>query len=186
MKQLFVLVLAFATHLTFASSNPFLSASVDRSIAINLAQWNGKELTLKIKNLKGNLVHSELIHNTRANAVYNLSKLESGDYVMIIEDATVISSQIIHLGTGINTDPYASQIFKPSVQVKGNFVYVNTLLLGKSAKVAIYDNDGSELHLEQSNEAVTYGKIFDISKLGSGNLVITTSGESFSYPIKKS
>ena len=186
MKQFFVLVFALATSMAIASSNPFLSVSINRSISIDLAQWNGKELTLKIKNFKGDLVQSEEISNSRTSKVYSLSKLEAGDYVVTIEDATVISSQVIHLGSDVLTDPFASHVFKPSVQIKGNFVFVNTLLLGKSAKVGIYDNDGNELHLEQSSKAVTYGKIFDISKLGSGNIVITTAGERFSYPIKKS
>ena len=191
MTKLF-LNLAMAVIITAASFSTAIAGpgfSIERDTDVNalildFENWKTTNVELKIRSIDGSFVWSDDINAGNKSAIkYNLKELDNGNYIMQVADELTMTIQPIKVtDRGIELDQNAQRIvYQPIINLVGDKLTVNQLLLGNSTKLKLVDANYNTIFKESFKGEAEISKVFDIDKLERGNyaVVIHTQGQVF-------
>lgn len=151
------------------------TSSEDKKMVLNLSRTYGAQATCRILDDAGNIIYREIVNAKKQKSVrYDFSKLPSGDYTLIVEDAMSIEKVDFRITTQqlLLTTEQSELIYKPTVMLKdGNMVYFNLLTLGKDAKITVLKND-TVVYSESIIGVPTISKKLNFSNQSSGKYLI--------------
>ena len=166
-------------------------AATSKNIIVNLGDVEKEDITIALMDEDQNTLMSETIKDVKNFAKkYNVSRLDDGDYKMIITKKTVRTVQpfsIYHGEVTMSLDDKKEK-FLPTITFKEDKLDVNVLLSNYSnIIVKIYDNEGREMMSDKQMAEFKLNKRYNLSKLQAGVYVaeVTAGDETFRYTITK-
>lgn len=166
-------------------------ASTQKNIIVNLGDVQNEDITIALMDEDQNTLVSETVKDVK-NFVkkYNVSRLEDGDYKMIITKKTIRTVQPFSIKRGEVTMSIddKKEKFLPTISFKDDKLDVNVLLSNYSnIIVKIYDNEGREMMNDKQMAEFKLNKRYNLSKLQTGVYVaeVTAGDETFRYTITK-
>lgn len=185
-KTSLVLVVMFATMVSYANEFPFLTKEKTKKIT-NLTLADVKEGSfLSIKDSNGLVLYKEVIEKsgdyTRG---FDLTALPDGNYIFELDKDVEI--RVIPFKVALNIVTFNKSdetiIFKPVIYVKGNKVYVSKVSFNHEILELKIFSDTNELILSEKigNERNSLGKIYNFSTSRKGNytFITKTAGRRF-------
>jgi hypothetical protein len=204
MKTRLFFILAFVATLftTTAFANTFENifdlggttvkiSSVEKVIVVNLGAVLKEEVTINIEDAYGVTIFTETVRqNPNFIKRYNVSKLEEGDYNLIITKKTLRTAQPFHVENGGVTisEIEKKEKFIPVVDFNSNNLDVNVLLGNYSnITVTIFDNEGRQVFAEKNYVVTKIHKRYDLTKLPKGVYMteVMAGDETFYFTIEK-
>lgn len=191
MRQILVLFsfLMLSAVNTFASESPYL-VNVDietKIMVVDLSQTTGKDVSVSIVDLNGNTIFSESLNNKAKSRRYNLSKLPTGTYTVIVEDLNKVSYQKVYVSKkSLLADDNIEEITMPTMINNGNKWSVSGLNTKYNGRIIIFDEDGNEIFTENISKAMT-SRSFNVEKLNAGlySVHYVVNGKTFAQSLKK-
>lgn len=172
------LLLLFLSALCLNNANAFsiklIKSADEKKIVLDVSSLYGETATCKIVDHFGIVIFSDNIKkSSQINKKYDLNKLVSGTYKLILEDAMSVETINFELNeTSIEYSEKTTTYYKPTVTIKkNNLVYVNMLSLSKHVTMSIY-KDNDVLHKEEIENLDTISKVVDFSAAAKGTYTI--------------
>jgi len=179
-KQSLIVALLYATLTSYASSvDPLVKVeeSENKIFTLFLNDLNLQKVQIFIKDKNGLILHSEdLSQNSRCIKKYDLRALPLGEYLLEIENESLIKMM-----------PFAVKkfevsflkkeeikIFKPYIRQRGKFIDI--MFKGdenNATRVIIYNEDGLVLKREKLPAGENFERIYDMSILTKGSYLIS-------------
>lgn len=166
-------------------------SSDPKSIILNLGNIKNEEITIRIEDALGNELFTEKIQGSLLFIKkYNVSKLEDGNYSLVVTKKTLRTIQPFHINnrTVELTEVEKKEKFLPVLNHKGNDLDVNVLLGNYSnITLSIYDNEGRKVFDEKNYVVFNLHKRYDLSSLSPGVYMVEVMAgdETFYYSVKK-
>jgi hypothetical protein len=160
-------------------------------VIVNLGDVQKEEISIVIMDADQNTLLSETVKNVKGfTKKYNLSRLEDGQYKMIVTKKTIKTTQLfsIEKGTVKMSSEDKKEKFLPTLNFHDNKLDVNVLLGNYSnIIVKLYDNEGQAVLNESHLAEFQLNKRYDLSKLSAGVYIaeVKAGDETFSYTIIK-
>ena len=175
----FLIALLFAANLTATSAPDYISTNYyDPSIVISFNNWNGSKLNVSIFDESEELVFEDRLNTSKSDGIrYNLRNLESGKYIVVLENEYKIVKEKLILFDGKIVEKDADEYFKPVITKNGDKVKVNFLSYNDNATVSIYNEAGTLVFEELSSDAKPLSKTYNISDLERGSYTIKVSND---------
>ena len=193
MKSILVLTIVFGSFSTNAS-NFAANIEVSRveSKLIKLTLDNLEDgVSIQLKDSYGEVIYDENVDQNSYIKNFSLVNLIDGNYTLEFRGNTVIKikSFVIENNDVVLNSKNDVVIFKPTVTVKDDLVYVNKLANdeNESFRISIYDEYSNLLHTENVTGLKNLGKKFNIASLEEGryDFVMESNGEYFYKTINK-
>lgn len=189
MKALLIYATALFTSLSaMASDSVFLiSAEKDKVMVIDLKSTLGRDVKVTIVDLKNDIVFGEQFKAKAPERRYNLSKLNTGTFTVIVEEENKISYQRVYLSkNSLLIDNDIDEIVKPAILTKDNLWCLKGVNTKYTGNVAIIDTDGNRIFNDQIKTGDNE-KVYNVSKLRAGEytMMYTVNGKSFRYNLNK-
>jgi Secretion system C-terminal sorting domain len=166
-------------------------ASTSKNIIVNLGDVQKEEITIAIMDNDQNTLISETVKDVKNfTKKYNVSRLDDGNYKMIITKKTIRTVQpfsILHGDVTMSTEDKKEK-FLPTISFANDRLDVNVLLSNYSnIIVKLYDNEGREVMNDKQMAEFKLNKRYNLSNLLSGVYVaeVTAGDETFRYTITK-
>jgi hypothetical protein len=166
-------------------------ASTSKNIIVNLGDVQKEEITIAIMDNDLNTLISETVKDVKNfTKKYNVSRLDDGNYKMIITKKTIRTVQpfsIQHGDVTMSTEDKKEK-FLPTISFSNDRLDVNVLLRNYSnIIVKLYDNEGREVMNDKQMAEFKLNKRYNLSNLLSGVYVaeVTAGDEIFRYTITK-
>lgn len=166
-------------------------SSVEKAVVVNLGSVLKEEITIKIEDINGVALLTETVkENPNFVKRYNVSKLENGEYNLIITKKTLRTVQPFQVTDSVVAidEIEKKEKFLPVLDFKNDDLNVN-VLLGNYSNITIklYDNEGHKVFEEKNYVVSTLHKRYDLSKLARGVYVaeVMAGDETFYYTIEK-
>jgi Secretion system C-terminal sorting domain len=166
-------------------------ASTSKNIIVNLGDVQKEEITIAIMDNDQNTLISETVKDVKNfTKKYNVSRLDDGNYKMIITKKTIRTVQpfsILHGDVTMSTEDKKEK-FLPTISFSNDRLDVNVLLSNYSnIIVKLYDNEGREVMNDKQMAEFKLNKRYNLSNLLSGVYVaeVTAGDETFRYTITK-
>ncbi len=178
-------------NFTYLGETTVKVTSDSKVISVNLGDVKNDEISIRIEDANGNELVSEKVKGSQNFAKkYNVSKLEDGNYNMIIAKQTlrtvqpfkIVDNKVIVLATE------KKEKFLPLLSQEGDKLNVNVLLGNYSnITVTLYDNEGRKVFDEKNYVVLNLHKRYDLSKLPQGIYVaeVMAGDESFFFTVTK-
>lgn len=191
MRQILVLLsflMLSAVH-SFASESPYL-VNVDietKIMVVDLSQTSGKDVNVSILDLNGNTIFSESLNNKAKSRRYNLRKLPTGTYTVIVEDLNKVSYQKVYVSKkSLLADDNIEEITMPALLNNGNKWSLSGMSTKYNGRIIIFDEDGNEIFTENISKAMT-SRSFNVEKLKAGQYSVhyVVNGKTFTQSLKK-
>jgi hypothetical protein len=186
MKNLIAIALVlFTSFSAFANLDYLVNAEKNKVMVVNFKQTTGKSVTVSIVNGEGQAVFTEEVKTVNTFKKYNLSKLSTGTYTVIITDVDKISFQKVYLSnTSLIIDAKLDVINKPTVGKSANKWMINNINTTHVGNLAIVDADGNKIYNEPSTKNQV---VFNTTKLPLGTYTIeyTVAKKTFTYTVAK-
>lgn len=189
------MVTMFATLLSFANEVSFFNIENDaRRTALTL--YNVKQGNLlSIKDINGIILFKEVIEQSGTYSKgFDLTTLPNGNYLFELDKDVEINIIPFSVTSSIVTFEKDKEkiIFKPTIKVDGNLVYVSKLALnGEPLKVDIYFSgfnsiDNEKILTETIEGKKTIRRIYKLQGLDSGSykMIFSTEGRKFIKTIR--
>lgn len=176
------LCMSFATSL-FAATPSFLKNNGSSSIILYVNEWKSEKIFVSIRDNEGIVVFSEKISPLAGNRRYELSALNAGQYMFVVEDGLKVSAQKFSVTPdGVKIDPSAQEKFKPVFITDENTWKIQGLALDQKVSVTIFDEQGSKLYNESIARPVVE-RSYNVSQLEKGEyyLEYNIGGDKFTY-----
>jgi Secretion system C-terminal sorting domain len=162
-----------------------------KNIIVNLGDVQKEEITIALMDDDQNTLMSETIKDVKNFAKkYNVSRLEDGDYRMIVTKKTIRTVQpfsILHGEVTMSVEDKKDK-FLPTLSFQNDNLDVNVLLSNYSnIIVKLYDNEGREVMNDKQMAEFKLNKRYNLTNLQSGVYVaeVTAGDEIFRYTIAK-
>jgi hypothetical protein len=164
-----VLLLSFAS-VSFASDMPIVSNEKSKTLTVTTQSWKGGTLEIMIKDVNGDVIHSETIKNEKIARSYDVRQLPQGHYTIEMSNGIKTTKQ--------NFEIYASEvflnkdietIFNPVVVIKENSVDVNSF--APKTRVTITDFANNVI-LSETITTSTVHKRYNTTNLPTGEYVV--------------
>ncbi|WP_298340529.1 hypothetical protein [uncultured Algibacter sp.] len=194
-KKGILMVTMFATLLSFANEVSFFNIENDaRRTALTL--YNVKQGNLlSIKDINGIILFKEVIEQSGTYSKgFDLTTLPNGNYLFELDKDVEINIIPFSVTSSIVTFEKDKEkiIFKPTIKVDGNLVYVSKLALnGEPLKVDIYFSgfnsiDNEKILTETIEGKKTIRRIYKLQGLDSGSykMIFSTEGRKFIKTIR--
>jgi hypothetical protein len=166
-------------------------ASTSKNIIVNLGDVEKEDITIILMDEDQNTLMSEQIKDVKNFAKkYNVSRLDDGNYKMIITKKTIRTVQpfsILHGEVTMSLDDKKEK-FLPTLSFQNDRLDVNVLLSNYSnIIVKIYDNEGHEVMSDKQMAEFKLNKRYNLSNLLAGLYIaeVTAGDETFRYTITK-
>jgi Secretion system C-terminal sorting domain len=166
-------------------------ASTSKNIIVNLGDVQKEEITIAIMDEDQNTLISERVKDVKNfTKKYNVSRLDDGNYKMIITKKTIRTVQpftLLHGDVTMSTEDKKEK-FLPTISFSNDKLDVNILLSNYSnIIVKLYDNEGREVMNDKQMAEFKLNKRYNLSNLLSGVYVaeVTAGDETFRYTITK-
>jgi hypothetical protein len=166
-------------------------ASTSKNIIVNLGDVQKEEITIALIDEDQNTLMSETIKEVKNFAKkYNVSRLDDGNYKMIITKKTIRTVQpfsIKHGEVTMSTEDKKEK-FLPTISFSNDKLDVNVLLSNYSnIIVKLYDNEGREVMTDKHLAEFKLNKRYNLSNLQAGvyEAEVTAGDEIFRYTIAK-
>ncbi len=178
-------------NFTYLGETTVKVTSDSKVISVNLGDVKNDEISIRIEDANGNELVSEKVKGSQNFAKkYNVSKLEDGNYNIIIAKQTlrtvqpfkIVDNKVIVLATE------KKEKFLPLLSQDGDKLNVNVLLGNFSnITVTLYDNEGRKVFDEKNYVVLNLHKRYDLSKLPKGIYVaeVMAGDESFFFTVTK-
>ncbi len=178
-------------NFTYLGETTVKVTSDSKVISVNLGDVKNDEISIRIEDANGNELVSEKVKGSQNFAKkYNVSKLEDGNYNIIIAKQTlrtvqpfkIVDNKVIVLATE------KKEKFLPLLSQDGDKLNVNVLLGNFSnITVTLYDNEGRKVFDEKNYVVLNLHKRYDLSKLPQGIYVaeVMAGDESFFFTVTK-
>lgn len=161
------------------------------NVIVNLGDVEKEEITIRLADANDNTLVKETVKNVKGFAKkYNVSRLDDGQYNLIVTKKTVRTVQPFNVEHGevrmLETEK--KEKFLPTVYFKDDKLDVNVLLGNYSnIIVKLFDNEGREVMNDKHFVALTLNKRYDLSKLANGAYVaeVKAGDETFSFVLTK-
>lgn len=166
-------------------------ASSSKTIIVNFGDVLKEEITLRIMDENENTLLSETVKNVKSfTKKYNMSRLDNGNYKMIVTKKTIRTVQPFTIEAGIVTmsETEKKEKFLPTITFNDDKLDVNVLLGNYSnIVVKLYDNEGKEIMSDKHLAEFKLNKRYNLAKLQAGVYVaeVLAGDETFSYTITK-
>ena len=166
-------------------------AATSQNVIVNLGDVLKEEITINIVDKDQNLLLTETVKNMKGfTKKYNMSRLEDGDYKMIITKKTIRTVQPFSLERGEvkMSESDKKEKFLPTLSFQNNKLDVNVLLGNYSnIIVKLYDNEGREVMNDKHYAELKLNQRYDLTKLPAGAYVaeVRAGDETFNYAITK-
>jgi hypothetical protein len=166
-------------------------ASTSKNIIVNLGDVQNEEITITLMDDDQNTLVSESVKDVKNFAKkYNVSRLDDGNYKMIITKKTIRTVQpfIILQGEVTMSVGDKKEKFLPTISFSNDKLDVNVLLSNYSnIIVKLYDNEGREVMNDKQMAEFKLNKRYNLSNLQAGVYVaeVTAGDETFRYTITK-
>jgi hypothetical protein len=166
-------------------------ASTSKNIIVNLGDVQNEEITITLMDDDQNTLVSESVKDVKNFAKkYNVSRLDDGNYKMIITKKTIRTVQpfIILHGEVTMSVGDKKEKFLPTISFSNDKLDVNVLLSNYSnIIVKLYDNEGREVMNDKQMAEFKLNKRYNLSNLQAGVYVaeVTAGDETFRYTITK-
>jgi hypothetical protein len=166
-------------------------ASTSKTIIVNFGDVQKEEITIKILDGDENTLMSESVKNVKGfTKKYNMSRLDDGNYKMVITKTTIRTVQPFTIEDGIvkMSETEKKEKFLPVISFKDEKLDVNVLLGNYSnIIVKLFDNEGHEVMTDKYLAEFKLNKRYNLSNLQAGVYVaeVTAGDETFSYTISK-
>ena len=176
---------------TYLGETTVKVSAESKAVTVNLGNIKNEEITISIEDSFGSQLLSEKVKGSQ-NFVkkYNVSRLDNGDYKIIVSKKILKSTQPFTVKNGI---VFLSEIekkekFIPVLSHQNDKLDVNVLLGNYSnITVMIYDNEGRKVFEDKNYVVLDLHKRYDLSKLPSGAYVaeVMAGDEIFYYTLEK-
>jgi hypothetical protein len=166
-------------------------ASTSKTIIVNFGDVQKEEITIKILDGDENTLMRETVKNVKGfTKKYNMSRLNDGNYKMIITKTTIRTVQPFTIEDGVvkMSETEKKEKFLPLISFKDEKLDVNVLLGNYSnIIVKLYDNEGKEIMADKHLAEFKLNKRYNLSNLQAGVYVaeVLAGDETFSYTIIK-
>ena len=185
-KKLMMALAMLLSTSSFAASGEGVVMEVTGSNTFKLILSDLREgLTVQLKDQYGYTLHQETIQSVATyGKQFNLSELPNGQYFVELNYTTKVEVYPLTISNGqvnVKTNE-VKEVFKPVLNVNGDFISVTHLAPRKSAlKVMIYDQDQKLLLTDTVSGAISLGKIYDVSQLKPGQYQVYLASEGRNY-----
>ena len=176
-KTFFICILAVLfTAKTWATAAPNFDitgikvSAINRTLQVKVAKSTDEAVNISIETPNGTVIHQETAKQAVTLKQYDLRLLESGDYVLIIENGRTKTIQpfVLEFGSIKITEAERTTKRLPQITQVTTGMDVRVYVPKKTAvNVKIVDNQGISV-FEETVEALGFAKHYNLSKLPSG------------------
>jgi sRNA-binding carbon storage regulator CsrA len=176
-KTLFICILAVLfTANTWATDAPNFDitgikvSAINRTLQVKVAKTTDEAVNISIETPNGTVIHQETAKQAVTLKQYDLQLLESGNYVLIVENGRTKTIQPFVLEFGHITVTEAERTTKrlPQITQIATGMDVRVYAPKKTAvTIKIADNQGLSV-FEETVEALGFAKHYNLSKLSYG------------------
>lgn len=166
-------------------------ASTTQSVIVNLGDVQNEEIKISLVDENEKILMTETVKNVNGFIKrYNVSRLDDGNYSMVITKKTVRTVQpfSIEHGEVKMSGLDKKEKFLPVLSFNNGKLDVNVLLGNYSnIVVKLFDNEGREVMTDRHYAELKLNKRYDLIKLPAGVYVaqVMAGDETFSYTIAK-
>jgi hypothetical protein len=148
------------------------AVNTEKAVIVDATNTFNQEITVNIEDINGNTLYSEKIkEGQRFVKKYNLTKLESGDYRLVVVKKLFKTIQPITVTekTVEMSEVERKEKFLPNVTAKNGLMDVNVLLGNyNNIHVRLYDVAGKKVFEELNYVVFNLHKRYDLTKLDKG------------------
>ena len=182
-KKYLVVVMMFATLINYANENKTSINVIDgKKVRVEFKTVK-KGQTLSIKDENGIVIYSYEIKTSGAySKIFDLSKLEKGNYTTELEKDFEIVVKSFKVLEGEISFEEEITIFKPKVRIENNLVYISKISFDKQPlKISLYYKDEVILTETVTNSDDILNRVYRVleDKKGNYSVVIKSNGRSF-------
>lgn len=165
-------------------------SSEPKSIVLDLGNIKNEQIVISMEDAVGNQIMVEKVKDVQLfTKKYNVSKLEEGDYKLIVTKKTLRTVQPFRVNnkTVEISELERKEKFLPVLNQNADKLDVNVLLGNYSnITVSIFDNEGHKVFDEKNYVVFQLNKRYDLSKLIAGAYLVEVMAgdESFYYTVK--
>ena len=176
-KTFFICILAVLfTAKTWATDAPNFDitsikvSAINRTLQVTVAKTTDEAINISIETLNGTVIHEERTTQATTLKKYDLHLLESGDYVLVVENGRTKTIQpfVLEFGSIKITESERTTKRLPQITQVTTGIDVRVYASKKTTvNVKIIDNQGISV-FEESIDALGFAKHYNLSKLPSG------------------
>ena len=157
--------LAYATNIIINDVN-------EPKFTVLLNDWNNSKVNISIFTEDYELAYRDVLDAAASDyIVYNIQTLESGKYIIVLENEVKKSKEVLSLTAESLQKVSEEMHYKPHVAISDTRIYINYLALGQYMKIELL-NGGKELYSETINGESAIGRIINVEQLLTGNYTL--------------
>ena len=182
-KKYLVVVMMLGTLINYANENKNSLNTIDgRRVKVEFKTVK-KGHTLSIKDESGIVMYSqEIIKPGNYSQIFDLSKLQKGNYTTELEKDFEITIKSFSVLDGQILFKDEKTIFKPVVRIKDNLILISKMNFEKEPlKVVLYYNDEIILSENTTDSGDIINRVYRVSKKIRGDYKVIVNTDNRSY-----
>tara|TARA_B110000879_G_C11130299_1_gene495711 strand:+ start:262 stop:843 length:582 start_codon:yes stop_codon:yes gene_type:complete len=182
-KKYLVVVMMLGTLINYANENKNSLNTIDgRRVKVEFKTVK-KGHTLSIKDESGIVMYSqEIIKPGNYSQIFDLSKLQKGNYTTELEKDFEITIKSFSVLDGQVLFKDEKTIFKPVVRIKDNLILISKMNFEKEPlKVVLYYNDEIILSENTTDSSDIINRVYRLSKKIKGNYKVIVKTDNRTY-----
>tara|TARA_B110000093_G_C12883897_1_gene373146 strand:+ start:115 stop:696 length:582 start_codon:yes stop_codon:yes gene_type:complete len=182
-KKYLVVVMMLGTLINYANENKNSLNTIDgRRVKVEFKTVK-KGHTLSIKDESGIVMYSqEIIKPGNYSQIFDLSKLQKGNYTTELEKDFEITIKSFSVLDGQILFKDEKTIFKPVVRIKDNLILISKMNFEKEPlKVVLYYNDEIILSENTTDSSDIINRVYRLSKKIKGNYKVIVNTDNRTY-----
>jgi hypothetical protein len=182
-KKYLVVVMMLGTLINYANENKNSLNTIDgRRVKVEFKTVK-KGHTLSIKDESGIVMYSqEIIKPGNYSQIFDLSKLQKGNYTTELEKDFEITIKSFSVLDGQILFKDEKTIFKPVVRIKDNLILISKMNFEKEPlKVVLYYNDEIILSENTTDSSDIINRVYRLSKKIKGNYKVIVKTDNRTY-----
>lgn len=182
-KKYLVVVMMLGTLINYANENKNSLNTIDgRRVKVEFKTVK-KGHTLSIKDESGIVMYSqEIIKPGNYSQIFDLSKLQKGNYTTELEKDFEITIKSFSVLDGQVLFKDEKTIFKPVVRIKDNLILISKMNFEKEPlKVVLYYNDEIILSENTTDSSDIINRVYRLSKNIKGNYKVIVKTDNRTY-----
>ena len=182
-KKYLVVVMMLGTLINYANENKNSLNTIDgRRVKVEFKTVK-KGHTLSIKDESGIVMYSqEIIKPGNYSQIFDLSKLQKGNYTTELEKDFEITIKSFSVLDGQILFKDEKTIFKPVVRIKDNLILISKMNFEKEPlKVVLYYNDEIILSENTTDSSDIINRVYRLSKNIKGNYKVIVNTDNRAY-----
>ena len=182
-KKYLVVVMMLGTLINYANENKNSLNTIDgRRVKVEFKTVK-KGHTLSIKDESGIVMYSqEIIKSGNYSQIFDLSKLQKGNYTTELEKDFEITIKSFSVLDGQILFKDEKTIFKPVIRIKDNLILISKINFEKEPlKVVLYYNDEIILSENTIDSSDIINRVYRLSKNIKGNYKVIVNTDNRAY-----